>query len=315
VVDVTAPTATFTPNHTTGELIDTTLTITFDEDVVVGTGNININKSGVGVVETIDAASLTVSVSNTVVVPHANFDFGSDYYITIDAGAFEDLSGNDYAGISGTGDWAFSTIAPLAATFNPNAVINVSVNTNLLISFNRNVTLGSGNINIFMFGGGLVESINVGSGRVTVSGSTVTIDPVNTLGYDTVYYVEVDNGALKDLHNYSYSGVVDVTGWNFTTEGAPVVPPTPETPTPTPVPLTIGPEVTETPTETVTPTETTTTSVTTPSETIPTETLSVSAPVIETNGWTWWYTMIIIVALLLLLFLLLFFWRRKKNER
>ena len=91
------------------------LSMSFDEDIVKGTGNIVIKKvSDNSTVYSIDVTTASVAISNataTVTLP-GNLDFTSEYYVLIDAGAFEDISGNTYGGISVTTDWNFTTLTP-----------------------------------------------------------------------------------------------------------------------------------------------------------------------------------------------------------
>lgn len=90
------------------------LSLVFDEGLVLGTGNITIHlASDNSVVETIDGTSGLVTVAGDTVSidPSLDLAHSTDYYINIEAGAFKDLSGNDYAGILDTTTWAFTTVA------------------------------------------------------------------------------------------------------------------------------------------------------------------------------------------------------------
>ncbi len=112
--DTTSPTATnFTPaDNTTDIAIGANLVIDFDENIQLGTGNIVIKKvSDHSIVDTIDVASSQVSISNDTVTidPTADLAEGTEYYVEIAAGAIEDITGNDYAGISGNSSWTFTT--------------------------------------------------------------------------------------------------------------------------------------------------------------------------------------------------------------
>ena len=89
----------------------TDLTLTFDEDVQVQTGNITIHlDSDDSVVETIDVTSGAVTISGAeVFIDISDLTANTSYYVNIAAGAFEDLSGNPFAGITGDTAWAFTT--------------------------------------------------------------------------------------------------------------------------------------------------------------------------------------------------------------
>ncbi|MFC1585399.1 Ig-like domain-containing protein [Fibrobacterota bacterium] len=105
--------------------VDGNLAITFNEAVYAGTGAVAIRRtSNDNLVETIDVISGQVTGAGTAVItinPDGNLTGGTEYYIQIDADAFEDVAGNDYAGISTATDWNFTTIdsAPPVIAVNP----------------------------------------------------------------------------------------------------------------------------------------------------------------------------------------------------
>ena len=91
--------------------LNTAATLTFDEPVAKGSGNISIRRSSDNsLFRTIDITSPLVAVSGeSVSFPLSALESNTAYYIEIDNGALEDLSGNDFAGISGSATWAFTT--------------------------------------------------------------------------------------------------------------------------------------------------------------------------------------------------------------
>ncbi|NOT50374.1 MAG: T9SS type A sorting domain-containing protein [Chitinophagaceae bacterium] len=123
--DVTPPTTTaFNPtNGATGVALSGNLVITFSENIQKGTaGNIIIKRTSDNVaVQTTAVTSASVTVSSaTATIPFSGLANSVSYYVNIDAGAFRDLAGNNYAGISSTAAWAFTTLAPPAATVTVN---------------------------------------------------------------------------------------------------------------------------------------------------------------------------------------------------
>ena len=85
--------------------------MTFSENVQVGSGNVTIYKSDNTQVEAIDVTSGQVSVSGTAVTinPSSNLDSFQGYYVKVAATAFDDASGNSYAGINDTTTFNFTT--------------------------------------------------------------------------------------------------------------------------------------------------------------------------------------------------------------
>jgi uncharacterized protein (DUF2141 family) len=91
------------------------LTLLFDEDVQVGTGNIEIFLADGTPVETIDVTTGAVTINGAeVTIDIGDLADNTSYYVNIAAGAFQDLSGNPYAGINDDTTWAFTTAPPVA---------------------------------------------------------------------------------------------------------------------------------------------------------------------------------------------------------
>ncbi|MEG3972879.1 DUF4347 domain-containing protein, partial [Microcoleus sp. T2B6] len=226
--DTTAPTAaSFSPaDNATSVAVTADLVVTLSEAVQKGTGNIVIKKTDGTLVETIDVTTpnVTVSGSSVTINPLADLAPGTGYYVEIGAGAIKDLAGNNYVGIADATAWNFTTAvavdttAPTAASFSPaDNATSVAVTANLVVTLNEAVQKGTGNIVIKKTDGTVVETIDVTTPNVTVTGSSVTINPLADLAPGTGYYVEIGAGAIKDLAGNNYVGIADATAWNFTT--------------------------------------------------------------------------------------------------
>ncbi len=89
------------------------IVLTFSEAVDAESGNITIKKtSDDSTIETIDVTGAKVSGSGSTAItvnPSTDLTADIDYYILIDATAFDDTAGNSYAGISSTTALNFST--------------------------------------------------------------------------------------------------------------------------------------------------------------------------------------------------------------
>jgi glycerophosphoryl diester phosphodiesterase len=102
---------------------DSELALTFSEDVQIGSGNIVIRRiSDNGVVAVIDVggANVTVNGSQVTIVPPSALPELTGLYVEVDAGAFLDLSGNSFAGVSGSETWSFTTAATFRLFIAPN---------------------------------------------------------------------------------------------------------------------------------------------------------------------------------------------------
>ncbi len=230
--DTTAPTASsFSPvDNATGVAVAANLVVNFSEAIQKGTGNIVIKKvSDNSVVETmpVTAANVTVSGSQLTINPTADLGQGTDYYVEIVNGAIKDIAGNNYAGITGNSTWNFKTvapadtIAPTASSFTPvDNATGVAVAANLVVNFSEAIQKGTGNIVIKKVSdNSVVETMPVTAANITVSGSQLTINPTADLGQGTDYYVEIVNGAIKDIAGNNYAGITGNSTWNFKTQG------------------------------------------------------------------------------------------------
>ena len=87
----------------------------------------------------------------------------------------------------------------------------------LRMVFNENVTVGSGNITIYQNNGSLFETISVGSGQVTGSGtSQITITPSTNFTAGETYYINIDRGAFEDGALDAFEGMDKSRSWSFT---------------------------------------------------------------------------------------------------
>ena len=135
---------------------------------------------------------------------------------------------------------------PIVSTLSPQneELIEISEFSTFVISFNKVVNVGSGNITLIKkSGNSIIETIDVTSEQISGSGTnTITITPNAEFEGGTEYYITIDSGAFVDESETGFAGIIDSTGWTFHTEELPPEPtptPTPEpTPTPTPEPTT-----------------------------------------------------------------------------
>ncbi|MGQ1908921.1 Ig-like domain-containing protein [Marinifilum sp. RC60d5] len=228
VVDVDSPeiTAVSPANGEENVSSTTDLTITFNEDIDAGTGNITIYKyDDETLVESISTNSNQITYTSHIVDIELNSELenGVKYYVLIDNAAIIDASSNTFEGISNKDTWTFTTYidseSPAIANLSPeNGETNISLSANLVITFNENIQAGTGNIIIKNFETDEVfENISASDDQLTFSNKKVTIDPLNDFAEGTRYYVVIDNGTITDASSNTFEGISDKSSWNFTT--------------------------------------------------------------------------------------------------
>jgi len=204
------------------------IVLNFSESVDVETGNITIKKtSDNSTVETFNVATsgqVTGTGSSQITVnPSVTLDTSTEYYVLIDATAFDDSSNNSYAGISSTTALSFTTgdnILPTLSSSSPaDNATNVERDANIVLNFSESVDVESGNITIKKTSdNSTVETFNVAtSGQVTGTGtSQITINPSSDFIGGFEYYVLIDATAFDDSAGNSYAGITSTTALSFT---------------------------------------------------------------------------------------------------
>jgi hypothetical protein len=136
---------------------------------------------------------------------------------------FKSDEGTERAGVA-IDDFRISIIdntPPTIVNLTPlNNASNVNASGNLIIELSEKVQKNTGNILIRRLSDNtILETIAVSDSRVSVNGRFVTIDPANNLPSPTnsLFFVEIANGALRDLANNNFAGITNNTTWRFVT--------------------------------------------------------------------------------------------------
>ena len=224
-LDNTAPTLTAfarnTPTTSPTNADSLVFDITFDEAVsnvtaddfaITGTTATGV-LAGSGTSYTLTVSGGDLAALNGVV----GIDLASGQDIT-------DLAGNALPAVEPATDetYTLDNTAP-TPTFNPaDDSTGVAVATDLVMTFDENIAIGTGNITIKNITDATNVVIPIGDPQITVAGSTLTINPTADLLESKSYAVQVDATAITDTVGNPYTGIADDTTWNFDT-AAPVV--------------------------------------------------------------------------------------------
>ena len=148
----------------------------------------------------------------------SNLDEDTEYYILIDSAAF-----NEFDGISSKTTLNFKTVdnnnPSLTSSSPSDNASNVTVSSDIVLTFNEAVDAESGNIDIVNTSTGETIEIDVTGALLSGSGTTeITINPSSDLKHDTSYHVKIDSSAFDDAAGNSYAGVSSTTTFNFSTK-------------------------------------------------------------------------------------------------
>lgn len=109
--DVTPPaiSALLPANGTIGNSPSTQPAITFSENIQAGGGQLVLHNANTGTQQAFAINSASVIISNMTLTLATSLQPNRTYYITLDSGAVQDLSGNAFAGFSDSTTWQFAT--------------------------------------------------------------------------------------------------------------------------------------------------------------------------------------------------------------
>ena len=217
------------PAHqATAIAVDANIVLNFSENVDAESGNIVIKKySDDSIVETIAVTSGQVSGSGSnqiTINPSSDFDELTEYYVEVDATAFDDSGGNSYAGIDNSSNkLRFTTEDATNPTLTSSSPDDdaTSVNTlaSLILNFSEDIDAETGNITLYDSDDNVVQTYDVSDTNIVVrsSSSTYSIDISADIGVGQSYYIQIASSAFDDTAGNSYAGISDSTTLNFTT--------------------------------------------------------------------------------------------------
>src|SRR5690554_6057767 len=207
--------------------LSASLVATFNQNIHLGSGaEVHIyDYQSESLVETI-TTELSLSGSDLIINPTSDLAEGTHYYVVIPNGAVETTSGAPFAGLSDKDAWDFTTVylplenPVLSPAHNDDGVLKDVV---LSLEFDKDIELGSGNIEIYSDGVEVRVLTKNSSSVSIVNNNTLQIDLSNNPlpEYETVYDVRIASTLIKRVGSDVYFVGFDAGEWSFTTEVQP----------------------------------------------------------------------------------------------
>ena len=95
---------------------------------------------------------------------------------------------------------------------------NTQTDATLVLTFDEAVKAGTGFVTVHNADGSVWSSIDVtDSTQISITDSSLNINPIADLSYESSYYVTVDAGAILDSADNAFGGIGDAETLNFTT--------------------------------------------------------------------------------------------------
>ncbi len=197
------------------------LVITFDKEIQEGIGYMTIYQEDGTDFQPFSASSSWITISGNQLIINANdFVVGTSYYVLMPAGFVKSTSGSDFAGILDNTTWNFTAVAaavpPVIDTLSPlDDATDVTVDQNLVITFDQDIQQGTGYMNIYLADGSDFQTFIANSSSLTISGNQLTITHDDFVAGSS-YYVEIPAGFVQSTSGVDFAGTLDNTTWNFT---------------------------------------------------------------------------------------------------
>ncbi len=197
---------------------DAKMWIIFNEEILVGTGSINIRKMDGTIVESISGSGLTKDGDNKMKlnITHKNFMPVSDYFVEIGAGVVTDMTGNTNVAMVDPTKWVFTTKDTYTLTsLNTPMGDNTPSQTNVEMAFNKPATANANKfLAIYKADGTAVYQV-AASSMLPASGTKAVFANV-PLAKNQAYYVHIEDKAFVDGSGNTLAGIND-NSWVFST--------------------------------------------------------------------------------------------------
>jgi hypothetical protein len=108
---------------------------------------------------------------------------------------------------------------PVVGNFSPtDNSTGVALDANLVVTFNKAIVRGTGNITLTNLTDGTSTNIAItNTAQVSIAGEVMTINPTANLLPSKTYALKIDPTALDGVVTNSFAGISDTATWNFTT--------------------------------------------------------------------------------------------------
>ncbi len=233
ITDSTAPTIDYvnsTPAHNSPAVstLDD-IVIKFNENIsYVANKDITITKVGGGAFSKVFNTAGNITISGDTATLHMRgsvLPSLSQFFITIENGAFKDDHNNLSTNTGGLGTWDFNTTTDatppeiLYDSSTPvNLATNINVTSNIVIKFNENILYNNPK-NVTITDRNSTWTKVFSGGNITTATDEATLNiSTDRLPYGHELYITVDTSAFKDTNDNNTTDTGGNGVWNFTTQ-------------------------------------------------------------------------------------------------
>ena len=151
------------------------------------------------------------------------FDAGETYTVEYEAGFVKGTENNEFLSPATTGGtFTTNTTGPAVQTFEPaDGGTNITNNTFIRYTYDRNILAGNGNYNLYKVGSpdSLIATYNPSDSTANnlISGNQITLVTTGLIDANETYYVLIDAGAVEDKDGLPTPAFSSTTDHRWTT--------------------------------------------------------------------------------------------------
>jgi methionine-rich copper-binding protein CopC len=203
-----------TPEDGATDFTGTTITLTFNKNVFANRGRVGIFDASNDIeVLGMGGADSRVSVNGNVVTIDMEGELPLDkqWYLLMRPNTFKDAADNNFGGIWDKEEISFSSPSSISlVSSSPENGSEGFSATTMTFTFNKPVVAGVGRISLYDLADDTeITGAGVGSSRVSINGEVVTLDLINPLPLDKEVYVNIPQGAFKDVNDLVFEGILE----------------------------------------------------------------------------------------------------------
>ena len=190
---------------------------------IAASGTIEVFTSAGILVESFGSGSAQISVTGSTVNFSTTNSLSENtaYYVHISPGFIQDLSGNNFSGITTNTLWNFTVgdfTAPAISNLNPaDNSIDVPLNVIPTVTFDENILFGPGSFYLVCENDGTVQEFSIALSNIAITSNSVALNQTG-LNITYNYHILIDNDAVTDASGNLFAGIADTTSWSFSTE-------------------------------------------------------------------------------------------------
>ncbi len=209
-------------SYKAGDII--AVTVDFDETVAVTgvptlTLKVGATEKAINYVSGSGTNTLTFNYTVDIADAEVALDYASTTALNLNGGTIKDTAENAAVlilappaaegSLGASKNIVLDNVAPLSTANSPiNGAIDIPVNSDIILTFDENIALGTGNIKLSSGSDSQVINLTTDASQLSINGNTLTINPTDDLAKGlSTYTAVVEAGSITDIAGNPFGGL------------------------------------------------------------------------------------------------------------